>query len=59
MNIFITGGLGFVGRHLSTALLEDGHHVTAVGRSSKPAGIRITSYNVCYTKLLREGKNET
>jgi hypothetical protein len=37
MKIFITGGLGFVGRHLSTALLEDGHHITAVGRSRKPA----------------------
>ncbi|MGB3212516.1 MAG: TIGR01777 family oxidoreductase [Desulforhopalus sp.] len=36
MNIFITGGLGFVGRHLSTALLQDGHQITAVGRSRKP-----------------------
>jgi hypothetical protein len=39
MKIFITGGLGFVGRHLSTALLEDGHQVTGVGRSSNPAGM--------------------
>ncbi len=37
MKIFITGGLGFVGRHLSEALLADGHMVTAVGRSGKPA----------------------
>ncbi len=36
MKIFITGGLGFVGRHLSAALLEDGHQVTAVGRSHDP-----------------------
>ena len=36
MNIFITGGLGFVGRHLSTALVEDGHRVTAVGRTENP-----------------------
>ncbi len=36
MKIFITGGLGFVGRHLSTALLEDGHQVTGVGRSTQP-----------------------
>ncbi len=36
MKIFITGGLGFVGRHLSTALLDDGHQVTGVGRSSNP-----------------------
>ena len=39
MKIFITGGLGFVGRHLSTALLEDGHQVTGVGRSLNPAGM--------------------
>jgi uncharacterized protein len=39
MNIFITGGLGFVGRHLSKALLQDGHQVTAVGRTPDPQGI--------------------
>ena len=39
MNIFITGGLGFVGRHLSRALLQDGHRVTAVGRTPSPQGI--------------------
>lgn len=37
MKIFITGGLGFVGRHLSRALLSDGHQVTAVGRSRGPS----------------------
>ena len=36
MKIFITGGLGFVGRQLSQALLEDGHQVTGVGRSANP-----------------------
>jgi hypothetical protein len=39
MKIFITGGLGFVGRHLSKALLEDGHQITAVGRTDKPAAM--------------------
>ena len=39
MKIFITGGLGFVGRHLSTALLDDGHQVTGVGRSSNPGAM--------------------
>ncbi len=34
MNIFITGGSGFVGKELSYYLLKQGHHVTAVGRSS-------------------------
>jgi hypothetical protein len=36
MKIFITGGSGFVGRHLSAALLQDGHQITAVGRSPNP-----------------------
>lgn len=34
MKIFITGGTGFVGSHLSKSLLDRGHHVTALGRSS-------------------------
>jgi len=34
MNIFITGGSGFVGTDLSYYLLEQGHRVTAAGRSS-------------------------
>ncbi len=39
MKIFITGGLGFVGRHLSKVLLEDGHHITAVGRTRNPSAM--------------------
>lgn len=39
MKILITGGLGFVGRHVSSALLQAGHRVTAVGRSKIPAMI--------------------
>lgn len=31
MKIVITGGSGFIGRHLTASLLEEGHHVTAVG----------------------------
>ena len=34
MHVFITGGLGFVGRRLSQALLDAGHEVTASGRST-------------------------
>lgn len=33
MHVFITGGLGFVGRRLSQVLLDAGHAVTASGRS--------------------------
>jgi uncharacterized protein (TIGR01777 family) len=37
MKIFITGGLGFVGRFLTETLLKDGHSVTATGRTAHPA----------------------
>jgi len=37
--IFITGGLGFVGRHVSEGLLRDGHRVTAVGRTRNPSAM--------------------
>jgi len=33
MNIFITGGMGFVGQHICRHLLQAGHQVTACGRS--------------------------
>jgi len=35
MNIFITGGSGFVGTDLSSYLLREGHSVIAVGRSPR------------------------
>jgi len=36
MKIFITGSLGFVGSHLTRALLNDGHEITGVGRRPNP-----------------------
>lgn len=39
MNIFISGGLGLVGRNLSSALLKDNHQVTVVGRSENPSAM--------------------
>ena len=32
MRIAITGGVGFVGRHLARALLADGHEVILIAR---------------------------
>lgn len=37
MRVAITGGTGFVGRHLIHRLRADGHHVVAVGRADDPA----------------------
>lgn len=36
MNIFVTGGSGFVGRALVVRLLADGHQITVLGRSTPP-----------------------
>ena len=46
MKIFITGGSGFVGRHLSTLLLNNGHKVTATG--TKPTQKHIVDENFHY-----------
>ena len=36
MNCFISGGLGFVGRHLANFLLREGNRVTATGLNPNP-----------------------
>ncbi len=46
MKVFITGGTGFVGFHLSSRLIEQGHHVCAVARS--PYQNRIHHQNFTY-----------
>ncbi len=35
MKIFITGGTGFVGSHLTSRLIQEGHEVTILTRSGK------------------------
>ena len=39
MNVFVTGGSGFIGRRLITRLVEEGHEVTALVRSERSAGV--------------------
>jgi uncharacterized protein (TIGR01777 family) len=46
MKIFITGGNGFIGNHLSTFLLNRGDHVTALGTAADQK--RIIHPNFCY-----------
>ena len=39
MNIFITGGTGFVGTHLTKRLTEQGNQVTLLTRAIKPGRV--------------------
>ncbi len=55
MHIFITGGLGFVGRHLSRLLLEAGHEVTATGRTKNPRMIDHEKFHYLAADTTREG----
>lgn len=60
MKIFITGSLGFVGRHLSRTLLADGHEITGVGRSPTPrAGIDHPSFHYLAADTTKPGDWQT
>ena len=56
MDIFITGGLGFVGRRLSEQLLAAGHAVTATGRSQNPDLIDHPRFTYVPADTTREGE---
>jgi hypothetical protein len=55
MKIFITGGLGFVGRSLSLFFLDKGHQVTAVGLSSNRAGIDHPNFSYMSADTTQKG----
>jgi uncharacterized protein (TIGR01777 family) len=55
MNCFITGGLGFVGRHLSNFFLNEGDRVTAVGLRKKPQSIEHPEFRYIEADTAQEG----
>lgn len=55
MKILITGGLGFVGAHLSNYLLNHGHQVTAIGRPSSQHRITHDSYRYLSADTTQSG----
>ena len=55
MKIFITGGSGFIGRHLANYLLSKGHRVTAVARSSDRNFIRHDNFHYISADTTQRG----
>ena len=55
MKIFITGGLGFIGKHLSNDLLSRGHRVTAVGTRPQQNLIDHNNFHYISADTTREG----
>lgn len=49
MKVVLTGGTGFVGRHLAQSLIEGGHEVTILSRggtaAALPGGVRVVSWD--------------
>ncbi len=55
MKLFITGGLGFVGRQLSHFLLDRGHQVTAVGTQPSQNLIKHRNYKYISADTTQKG----
>jgi len=55
MKVFITGGTGFVGSHLSDLLLKQGHHVSTTTRSPHNTRIRHQNFNYIYADTAKPG----
>ncbi len=55
MKIFITGGNGFIGTHLSAYLLDRGHQVTSLGTSADQKRIIHSNYHYISADATREG----
>ena len=55
MKVFITGGLGFVGRYITDILLRLGHEVTATGQRKSPKAPEHANFRYIIADTTREG----
>jgi hypothetical protein len=56
MNIFITGGTGFVGKGLTQSLIDSGHRVTLLTRSLRKTGSHPPAVSLVEGDSTREGE---
>ena len=58
-NVLITGGSGFIGRHMTTLLLEKGYSVALLDRSDKNIlpGVKVFKGDVCDKNIVAKAMN--